>query len=275
MHGRSAGSVVPKASPKKDDINFNGDHHRDTDNDNIVPSTIKRDEESTKEEREEKLLKENSSPDILTLLDSMRKYEPREIDIKTELKCFIPPYIPAIGQVDAFLKVPRPDGVPDGLGLFVIDEPALIQSDPAVLELQLKAKMKKRRGDCVVRSIDNASKSPYDIQKWIDSVEDLHRSKPPPEVLYKFPIPNVEEVTSPFPAEMASALEHEFAGALDPELDISLEDYANLMCTLLDVPIQGGGGLSENNLINNLHFLFNLSIEHSDWSTQSDTISAL
>ena len=274
MHGRSAGSVVPKASPKKDDINFNGDHHRDTDNDNIVPSTIKRDED-TKEEREEKLLKENSSPVILTLLDSMRKYEPREIDIKTELKCFIPPYIPAIGQVDAFLKVPRPDGVPDGLGLFVIDEPALIQSDPAVLELQLKAKMKKRRGDCVVRSIENASKSPYDIQKWIDSVEDLHRSKPPPEVLYKFPIPNVEEFTSPFPAEMASALEHEFAGALDPELDISLEDYANLMCTLLDVPIQGGEGLSENNLINNLHFLFNLSIEHSDWSTQSDTISAL
>jgi intraflagellar transport protein 46 len=34
------------------------------------------------------------------------------IDIDTKLKAFIPDYIPAIGEVDAFLKMPRPDGKP-------------------------------------------------------------------------------------------------------------------------------------------------------------------
>ncbi|EKU20917.1 intraflagellar transport protein 46 isoform 2-like protein, partial [Nannochloropsis gaditana CCMP526] len=28
----------------------------------------------------------------------------------------IPDYLPAVGEMDAFLKMPRPDGVPDDLG---------------------------------------------------------------------------------------------------------------------------------------------------------------
>jgi intraflagellar transport protein 46 len=36
------------------------------------------------------------------------------------LKAFIPEYIPAIGEVDAFLKMPRPDGQPETLGLYVL-----------------------------------------------------------------------------------------------------------------------------------------------------------
>jgi len=210
---------------------------------------------------------QNLPPELVSLFSCIDKYEPREIEIKTELKCFIPSYIPAIGDVDPFLKVPRPDGKPDGLGLYVIDEPALVQSDPAVLELQLRAKMKKRKGDVVVRSIDNASKNPYEIEKWIQSIEDLHRSRPAPEVMYKFPMPEMEEIASPFPMELVQALDNEFADALDPQLDLSLEDYAKLICAMLDVPVR------EKNLIQNLHFLFNLSIELE--GTQSDTISAL
>lgn len=34
----------------------------------------------------------------------------------------------------------------------------------------------------MVRSIENASKNPVAIEKWIQSVSDLHRSKPPPQV---------------------------------------------------------------------------------------------
>lgn len=228
------------------------------------------------ENEEDQLLRAHLSPELLSLFDSINKYEPREIEIKTELKCFIPPYIPSIGEVDPFLKVPRPDRIPDGLGLSVLDEPGLIQSDPAVLELQLRAKMKKkRRSATVVRSIENASNNPYDIEKWIQSVEDLHRSKPPPEVLYRFPPPDVEEVTSPFPSKFALALEDDFSDALDPELDLSLEEYAKLICALLDIPVKGGERLSESNLIQNLHFLFCLTIEHNDLRLQSDTISAL
>jgi intraflagellar transport protein 46 len=47
-----------------------------------------------------------------------------QIDIK--LKPFIPDYIPAIGEVDAFLKINRPDNISEHIGLNFIDEPTII-----------------------------------------------------------------------------------------------------------------------------------------------------
>lgn len=41
-------------------------------------------------------------------------------EIDSKLKAFVPDYIPAIGEVDAFLKMPRPDGKPEILGLNVV-----------------------------------------------------------------------------------------------------------------------------------------------------------
>lgn len=38
------------------------------------------------------------------------RYTPAMQEIDTKLKAFIPDYIPAVGEVDAFLKMPRPDG---------------------------------------------------------------------------------------------------------------------------------------------------------------------
>ena len=65
------------------------------------------------------------------------------MELESTLKCFVPDYIPAVGEMDAFLKVPRPDGQKDNLGLQVLDEPAAAQSDATVLELQLRAVSKK------------------------------------------------------------------------------------------------------------------------------------
>ena len=42
------------------------------------------------------------------------------MEIDAKLKAFIPDFIPAIGEVDAFLKMPRPDGKPETLGLNVV-----------------------------------------------------------------------------------------------------------------------------------------------------------
>lgn len=82
-------------------------------------------------------------------------------------------------------QIPRPDGKEDGLGLRYLDEPSSNQSDPTVLELQLRAKSKKlQNGDVVVRSIEGADRNPAKIDKWIQDIADLHRSKPPPQVLY-------------------------------------------------------------------------------------------
>lgn len=45
----------------------------------------------------------------------------QSIELETKLKPFIPDYIPSIGGIDEFIKVPRPDGKPDFLGLKVTE----------------------------------------------------------------------------------------------------------------------------------------------------------
>ena len=47
-------------------------------------------------------------------------YEAQIIEIEPYLRPFIPDYIPAVGDIDAFIKIPRPDGVVDNLGTHII-----------------------------------------------------------------------------------------------------------------------------------------------------------
>jgi intraflagellar transport protein 46 len=75
--------------------------------------------------------------DIREIFDYISRYKPHEVELDTSLKCFIPDYIPAVGEMDAFIKIPQPSGNQDDLGLKVLDEPAATQSDATVLELQL------------------------------------------------------------------------------------------------------------------------------------------
>lgn len=49
--------------------------------------------------------------------------------------------------------MPRPDGKPDYLGLLVLDEPCANQSDPTVLNLQLRALSKQTATKQVVSSV--------------------------------------------------------------------------------------------------------------------------
>ena len=48
----------------------------------------------------------------------------------------MPDYIPSIGEVDAFLKMPKPDGQKEDLGVTMLDEPCLNAEDKAVLEMK-------------------------------------------------------------------------------------------------------------------------------------------
>jgi intraflagellar transport protein 46 len=41
-------------------------------------------------------------------------------------------------KIIEFFKVPRPDGKQDGLGFIILDEPSSKQSDPHVLNLQMR-----------------------------------------------------------------------------------------------------------------------------------------
>lgn len=77
-------------------------------------------------------------------------YTPQNIELEYKLRPFIPDFIPAVGDIDAFLKVGRPDGATDGLGLHVLDEPCATQSEPAVLCLQLRASTKQSSAKALV-----------------------------------------------------------------------------------------------------------------------------
>lgn len=59
------------------------------------------------------------------LLTIILRFKPVTLEMETKLKAFIPEYIPAVGEVDAFLKIPKPDATPETLGLMDLDEPKL------------------------------------------------------------------------------------------------------------------------------------------------------
>lgn len=48
------------------------------------------------------------------LFQYTERFKPQSISLDTKLKPFIPDYFPAVGDVDEFLKVPRPDGMLQG-----------------------------------------------------------------------------------------------------------------------------------------------------------------
>ena len=80
------------------------------------------------------------STEIRELFEYITRYKPHNIELETKMRPFIPDdYIPATGDMDPFTKVPRPDGKADHLGLVTLDEPVANQSDPSLLNLQLRA----------------------------------------------------------------------------------------------------------------------------------------
>lgn len=101
------------------------------------------------------------------------------------MKPFIPEYVPAVGEVDAFLKMPKPDGTKEDLGISQLDEPALNCEDKTVLELKyVQSKNVVRATPMNVDSIEGADKKAKEVSRWINNVQDLHKTRPPPTVNY-------------------------------------------------------------------------------------------
>lgn len=194
----------------------------------------------------------NVSQEVKELFQYIGRFKPQDIELETRLKCFIPEYIPAVGEIDAFIKIPRVDGEQDNLGLKVLDEPALIQSDATVLDLKLRAMSKKKHGKIVVRSIENAEKNPTEVDRWIRSISDLHRTKPPPQVHYSKSMPDIESLMQVWPEEFEELLNRIALPEVDT--DMTLEEQARLVCAFLDIPIY-------KNISESLHVFFTLFME--------------
>jgi hypothetical protein len=70
----------------------------------------------------EELKGANLDPEAMEIFKYITAYTPQPTEIETRLRPFIPDFVPAVGEVDAFLKLPRPDGREETLGLERLDE---------------------------------------------------------------------------------------------------------------------------------------------------------
>ncbi|XP_040390364.1 intraflagellar transport protein 46 homolog [Cygnus olor] len=194
------------------------------------------------------------SPEIKELFEYIRRYTPKTIEIEHKLQPFIPDFIPAVGDIDAFLKVPRPDGKPDNLGLLVLDEPSTKQSDPTVLSLWLTENSKQHNitQQIKVKSVENAEKNPKAIDSWIESISELHRCKPPATVHYTRPMPDIETLMQEWSPEFEALLGK--VGLPTAEMNCDLAEYVDMICAILDIPVY-------KSRIQPLHVLFLLYSE--------------
>lgn len=197
----------------------------------------------------------NVSDDIRELFKLIGRYQAHSIDLDTQLKPFVPDYIPSVGSIDEFIKVPRPDAKPDFLGLKVLDEPASRQSDPTVLTLQLRNLSKEATGNKtdMVGRIDHLDDGKAKkVQGWIQSISDIHKSKPAPNVTYSRRMPDIEDLMQEWPPEMETFLRN--MKMPSGELDLDLKTYTKMLCGILDIPVH-------DNPIESLHVLFSLYLE--------------
>eukprot|EP01135_Chromosphaera_perkinsii_P000855 Nk52_evm18s152 gene=Nk52_evmTU18s152 len=194
------------------------------------------------------------SSEIKDLFQYITRYKPIPVEMEYNLRPFIPDFIPAVGDIDAFIKVPRPDLKPDNLGLLILDEPATMQSDPTVLDLTLRAISKQANLQPVnVRHVKNAQNNPKAIAKWISSITELHREKPPPTVSYTKNMPDIDSLMQEWPPEFEDCLTR--VKLPSAELATDLPQFVKIICTLLDIPTH------DNHLVESLHVLFTLYSE--------------
>merc|ERR1719460_1067990 len=77
----------------------------------------------------------------------------------------------------------------------------------------------------------------------------LHRNKPAPSVRYSKPMPDIEALMQIWPAPIEELLET--AALPDADINLDLQSYVRMVCSMLDIPIYGS-------LTEALHVLFTL-----------------
>jgi intraflagellar transport protein 46 len=127
----------------------------------------------------------------------MKKFQPDNniLRLDTKIKPFIPNFIPSIGEVDAFIKLNRPDNKIEELGLDLIDEPTYNGIDPSVFSLELSYKLKSHIPEnFIIKNIENADKNPKQIQNWINNMENLRKEVTSNFVSYSKKMPEIEDL---------------------------------------------------------------------------------
>ena len=194
--------------------------------------------------------------ELASLFALISNFEPNPEELHVHWKPFIPPLQPAIGAIDAFIKVPRPDGELDDLGLTILDEPSISQSNPQVLKMELREQYgissPANEGDGYSGFIEDAPKNQKALISWLDAIEEIHRNRPPGNFIYSSTMPEMQDLMDVWPKSFEDALDA--VGLPSAELDLSFDELAKLMCAILEIPVR-------NNIIESLHCLFTLFAE--------------
>lgn len=195
---------------------------------------------------------------MASLFALITKFEPEPVELNVHWKPFIPDLVPAIGAIDAFIKIPRPDGELDDLGLVIVDEPSIAQSNPQILRMELRDQYgissPANEGDAYIGMIEDPQKGRKALDSWLESIEEIHRKKPPPVMMYSRPMPEMEDLMEPFSPKFEETLSALVLPSC--EIDLSFEDYARVVCALLDIPVG-------SNIVESLHHLFSLYVSFS------------
>ncbi|KAL4420487.1 hypothetical protein ABPG75_010143 [Micractinium tetrahymenae] len=206
-------------------------------------------------------------------------YRPPEYQLPVRLQPFLPDYVPAIGAPNAFIAPPRPDGEPDFLGLTVLDEPALRQSDPAAVALQLRHQLRLQGGGGSSSSggaggegglpplgwVADPARQPQGLDDWIQQVEGLHQEAASAATLAPAP-PDLERLMQAWSPEVQAQLQ---GSALpDPRQDVDVHTFARMVLAVLDLAppanagaAGGSAGSAAAGLAEALHSLFALYLE--------------
>ncbi|VBB34636.1 unnamed protein product [Acanthocheilonema viteae] len=130
------------------------------------------------------------------------------------------------------------------------------QSDPIILNLKIRNELKDCTSTSVkeipVKKLERADENIEEIEHWISSIKEIHRTKPADIVMYGKPMPNIEYLMQEWPIEVENLLKIEQLPSA--ELDVSLEEYVDICLALLDIPVQ-------KSRIQSLHVLFTLFAE--------------
>lgn len=197
------------------------------------------------------------------LKDYITRFKPQNIELEAKFKPFIPDFIPAVGEVDAFLKMPKPNGEDEDLGITKLDEPCLNPTDDKVLEMKY-IQIKKTDGvapkKMSVRQVENAEANHKEVNSWINNVTELHKGRPPATVVYTKQMPDFDSLMEEWPPSMEHALrQFDFPG---PDIAMSTADYARVIMAMLGIPMHKNQ--NDKAVIEGLHVMFSLYSEFRD-----------
>lgn len=178
------------------------------------------------------------------------EYKPIDLKIETPL---------SIGEIQPYAGV---DGIDESFDLEALDRHqhfSALSNRVVDDELQLMNKA----SPFTVRSID-AHSNPDVIDQWIYAVEEGHATaKTKKASATKRELPNVEKLMKPLPKEMEDALNSGEAFLPPADIDMSLEDYVRVMCSLFGIPVK-------ERLVDSIHNMMCLFMEYKDREASND-----